>query len=837
MKLRPLKGVIYDRLILHDPPSILADSLRQQFTFKNPAYELAAKFSPWGPPKNMEEFIHLAETVQDTLVVPRGVVVENLSPKARIHWKRIKWVDKRIKCNTNYPEVLVTPNHEQTILLKDFQNAVNARKRPFGNFLYVSPTSSGKCLGKGVPVLLNDGSVKPVEKIRAGDLLMGPDSLPRKVLSTCSGREELYKVIPVHGEPYVVNKSHILSLKMTGVGEKYEKGSNQYRKGSVHNVCVTDYLGKSKTFKHCAKGWRIGVEFPSQPYSRFLPPYFLGIWLGDGSSRTSSITNIDSEIINYLREFVSDNGLGMRVQADPGKTSIYHITGAKRPKRRKGNFKSGREYNFVQHLLRKFNLIKNKHIPQNYLINDKKARLQLLAGLLDSDGYRCGSGYEITLVNKQLAEDTKFLARSLGLSAYLKEITKGCSNGVIGTYYRVNINGACSQIPCKVKRKQHKTDARRNVLLTGFRLQSLGIGDYYGFELDGDGLFLLGDFTVTHNTLFTAILARSTAQRTLVLCLTDLIKRSWYDDLLKGLGLKKRDIGLIQQGKWSIGEQFTLASVQTLARREHLWPELFKQIGCCIIDEAQSIKAPSVYKFIQECPAHYLIGMTATPKDNNFMLYSLLGNPRKRLISEQRTTQTSLALNFVETVSTLFQYPHDPSMLDQHDLAENLSMDEDRNKLIVHQCLKQWKSGESLLIVTKRVAHVHLLAEMLKEAGIDDVNVLTGGTNTDKEYTRQLVKGVLKRNIRCVVATIPAITLGANLNPISRLHLAMPVADKDTLEQLIGRIRRRADGKRDCGLIYYLDNNVQYLRSIFIKKATAVFRKLKTPGYANTYFA
>jgi hypothetical protein len=45
-------------------------------------------------------------------------------------------------------------------------------------------TGSGKCLGLGTPVMLFDGAIVPAEDVRPGDLLMGPDSAPRRVLSS-----------------------------------------------------------------------------------------------------------------------------------------------------------------------------------------------------------------------------------------------------------------------------------------------------------------------------------------------------------------------------------------------------------------------------------------------------------------------------------------------------------------------------------------------------------------------------------------------------------------------------------------------------------------------------
>ena len=71
-----------------------------------------------------------------------------------------------------------------------------------------------------------------------------------------------------------------------------------------------------------------------------------------------------------------------------------------------------------------------------------------------------------------------------------------------GTYYRMCIGGFTEQIPCRVKRKQ-KTEIRkqkRNVLRTGFKIEYVGIDNYYGFTLDCDNLYVIDDFTVIKNS-------------------------------------------------------------------------------------------------------------------------------------------------------------------------------------------------------------------------------------------------------------------------------------------------------------------------------------------------
>ncbi len=95
-------------------------------------------------------------------------------------------------------------------------------------------TGAGKCLGKDTPVLMFDGSVKMVQNIEPGDIIMGDDSGPRNVLSTCRGEEPLFRIKQLYGDDYVVNESHILSLKKT---RKYFGGP----KGEIVDIPIKQY--------------------------------------------------------------------------------------------------------------------------------------------------------------------------------------------------------------------------------------------------------------------------------------------------------------------------------------------------------------------------------------------------------------------------------------------------------------------------------------------------------------------------------------------------------------------------------------------------------------------
>lgn len=133
-------------------------------------------------------------------------------------------------------------------------------------------------------------------------------------------------------------------------------------------------------------------------------------------------------------------------------------------------------------------------IPDEYKFNDRRARLSLLAGLLDSRSCVVGnSHYHLSAMHKQLSNDVVFLCRSLGFAA------QKSSNVVHTQLCDVNIRGnELGDIP--VLNPLLRLDISSDVLNFEFSVTSVGIDDYYGFEIDGNGRFVLSNFVVTHNT-------------------------------------------------------------------------------------------------------------------------------------------------------------------------------------------------------------------------------------------------------------------------------------------------------------------------------------------------
>lgn len=122
--------------------------------------------------------------------------------------------------------------------------------------VFIGKRGSGKCLGKDTPILMYDGSIKIVQDIVIGDVLMGDDSCPRNVLALSSGESEMYKVIQRKGDDYIVNENHVLSLK--DVGYDVAVCSNAHY--STIDIPIKNYLKLSENRQRCLKGYKVLVN-------------------------------------------------------------------------------------------------------------------------------------------------------------------------------------------------------------------------------------------------------------------------------------------------------------------------------------------------------------------------------------------------------------------------------------------------------------------------------------------------------------------------------------------------------------------------------------------------
>ena len=476
--------------------------------------------------------------------------------------------------------------------------------------LLVLPTG---CHAKGEKLLLADGHSKKVEDITAEDKLLGSDGNVRNILFLHCGESELYKVVPIKGEPFIVTKDHKLTLVRT---REYANPIYpcQRHAGEIVDVSVDDWLRWSASKKHLHKLIRSEAieSFPDHHnISQQIDPYFLGVIIGDGGiTRGVSITTPDREIKKMIRQQAEFWDLNIRTQP-AGKATTYFLISER-----------GRRSNRLVKELRQLRLYGgragDKFVPDAYKYADLHKRMEILAGLIDTDGSRTHGGYDFISKSKRLADDVAFLSQSAGLRAYVKPCIKGYGD-FKGIYYRVSISGDSTIIPCRVKRKiADSRKQKKSVLRTGFRIEPAGYGEYYGFTVDGDNRYLMSDFTITHNCGKTIVFASVTAHqvelghRVLIIAHRGELLTQAADKLKAASNL---DAAFEQGESHSLGSflPVTVGSVQSLCQEKRLsmFPsEYFQDI---IVDEAHHCLSDSYQRVLEHFPEANILGVTATP--------------------------------------------------------------------------------------------------------------------------------------------------------------------------------------------------------------------------------
>lgn len=377
--------------------------------------------------------------------------------------------------------------------LDEYKQAIVDEYRSTNRNIFVSATAG--CLGKDVKVLMFDGSTKLSQEICAGDVLMGPDSCPRNVLKIDSGISNLYEVSPKKGEKWICNDEHIFTVHDQYITRSMRLYNSEKTSDIVdkHIKEILKFQKNNGEIGHL-KLVRTGVEFKEKDLP--IDPYLLGLWLAEGTKHKGnpyfSICKQDSDIIDYLLSYPLPKGIECKIKDDSENCVQVRFVG------------DGSKNIFREEFKKCIDELGNVFIPQDYLINSMKNRLRLLAGLIDGDGYKKSDGccFSISTKWESLGEGIVYLVRSLGLyPSYKWKRSTIKSRNFEAYYFRIGISGHTEIIPNVLSRKRaSKRKQIKDVLHTGFSLKPIGKGAWFGFTVDGDNRYLLGDFTITHNS-------------------------------------------------------------------------------------------------------------------------------------------------------------------------------------------------------------------------------------------------------------------------------------------------------------------------------------------------
>ena len=423
------------------------------------------------------------------------------------------------------------------------------RKLHNSSWGYLCPS---ECFDPETQILMWDGTSKFAKNIIIGDVLVDDLGNPTTIRTTCSGMKNMYDIIPDKQNfmKHRVTDNHILTLKIRGhksirksdrkdrkythnvkyfdrqevvFKEKYfnslkeaEEFVNSFHDDDTIDITIEKYLKLNKNTKDNLVLFKTeGIHWTKKDVE--MDPYLLGMWLGDGLSTGCGFAlnyKTDSETLAYWEKWALENG----AIVTKGKRYNFSVVSKKNKEAQESGLCNRVEEAPLKKYLRKYNLLNNKHIPNEYLTNDRETRLKVLAGLIDTDGSVRAKGHEIRIcqgpANYQIIEDAYTMAMSLGFSCGVKEGISQWKDEKSGdkknsTYKELTITGdKIYEIPTLLPRKklipiENKTHLIRckSFMCSKFTLEEAGIGPYVGWQLhDKRGRFCLKDGLASHNT-------------------------------------------------------------------------------------------------------------------------------------------------------------------------------------------------------------------------------------------------------------------------------------------------------------------------------------------------
>ncbi len=295
-------------------------------------------------------------------------------------------------------------------------------------------------------------------------------------------------------------------------------------------------------------------------------------------------------------------------------------------------------------------------------------------------------------------------------------------------------------------------------------------------------------------------------QPALIVAHTKELLNQWVDQIKTFLGIDRGEIGVIGNGKQTIGERITVALVQSLYKCA---PEVAPHIGHLIVDECHRTPSRTFTEAVTAFDCKYMLGLSATPyrRDKlSRLIFWYIGDIRHRVNTDELVDNGSILRAEVVTRQTDFKPFSDPSAEYSRMLSE-LTEDEQRNRLIASDIAREAGNGGGICIaLSDRKSHCERLRAILQKDFSQPCDVLTGDLSATKRQA--LVERLNAGDIRVLIATGQLIGEGFDCKELSTLFLATPIRFSGRVQQYLGRVMRPAPGKKKARIYDYIDHRV-----------------------------
>lgn len=410
-------------------------------------------------------------------------------------------------------------------------------------------------------------------------------------------------------------------------------------------------------------------------------------------------------------------------------------------------------------VLRSLDLGKNlkKHIPIVYKCNSRSVRMKLLEGIMSTDKY---SNNVLVCYSETLSHDIKYLCRSLGFCCYITRKNH---------LYVLEIEGINSVS------SEH--------LFYNFKIVPKLIDNYYGFEIDGNRRFVLGNFDVTHNTVMALWMISKLGKKTLILVHKEFLLNQWIERIEQFLPDAR--IGIIRQKKIDVeNKDIVIGMIQSITSRKYP-KETFDSFANVVIDECHRICSRSFSQALFSVATKYSLGLSATPHRMDGLSKLLNWFLGDIIVPDSGVKELKPTIKYVKA-----NYKEEPSVsynmrgkVNMPSLITDISIDPVRNKQIVELVKECLKENRKILIMTERRCQCQILSSMIDKSNLEClVGIYIGGMSAeDLEIT----------NTKDVIISTYAMTAeGYDNKKIDTLIMATP-RSSPSLEQIIGRCLRQ----------------------------------------------